>query len=328
MHSPIEVNKIYNEDCLITMKNIPNHSVDLIIADPPYYKRMLKDTCGNKYDWDNQWNSFEDYINWNKLLFSHFERILKITGSLYIFTDIKISAHLQIELDKKFNLENIIIWHKKTNLTRKGWKFFRQYTNVVENILFYSKEPRSSAIRDNNPKYRKLIAPLVDYFKNEKNKIKQKYGFKTDAEFNEFISEITKTRSIAAKHYFSYSQYELPTKERYLMLQSIDKGIFKRDYEELRRPFNQEENYTNVWSFPTIISKGFIQHPTQKPIEMIKRIINVSSRPNDLVYIPFLGSGTSAIAARKLSRKFIASEIKTEYCEIAIKRLKKEKMLF
>ena len=49
----IELNKIYNEDCLETMKKMDDKSVDLIIADPPYYK-IVED------DWDNQWDTIEE----------------------------------------------------------------------------------------------------------------------------------------------------------------------------------------------------------------------------------------------------------------------------
>ena len=73
----LELNKIYNMDCLEGMKMLDDKSVDLIIADPPYYRIMLRDYAGNKYEWDNQWDSFEKYIEWCKLLFIQFKRIIK-----------------------------------------------------------------------------------------------------------------------------------------------------------------------------------------------------------------------------------------------------------
>jgi DNA modification methylase len=62
-------------------------------------------------------------------------------------------------------------------------------------------------------------------------------------------------------------------------------------------------------------------HPTQKPEELIKWMINYWSFEEDIVLDPFLGSGTTAVACKQLKRNFIGIEINPEYCEIAKKRL-------
>lgn len=59
-------------------------------------------------------------------------------------------------------------------------------------------------------------------------------------------------------------------------------------------------------------------HPTQKPLKLIKHLIN----GQDLILDPFLGSGTTAVAAKELGRRFIGIEISQEYCDIAVKRLR------
>ena len=63
-------------------------------------------------------------------------------------------------------------------------------------------------------------------------------------------------------------------------------------------------------------------HPTEKPLEAIKQQILIGSKENDLVFDPFMGSGTAAVACKELNRNFIGCEIETRYCEIAEKRLK------
>ena len=65
-------------------------------------------------------------------------------------------------------------------------------------------------------------------------------------------------------------------------------------------------------------------HPTQKPIGIIEPLIGVSSNENDIVLDPFLGSGTTAVAAKQLGRRFIGIEISEKYCEIARQRLRQE----
>ena len=64
------------------------------------------------------------------------------------------------------------------------------------------------------------------------------------------------------------------------------------------------------------------QHPSPKPVSMLKAIINNFTNPNDLILDPFLGSGTTAVACKELGRRCIGIEINSTYCDIAIKRLK------
>ena len=63
-------------------------------------------------------------------------------------------------------------------------------------------------------------------------------------------------------------------------------------------------------------------HPTEKPLEIIKQQILIGSKENDLVFDPFTGSGTTAVACKELNRNFIGCEIEPKYCEIAEKRLR------
>ena len=84
---------------------------------------------------------------------------------------------------------------------------------------------------------------------------------------------------------------------------------------------NQNELYNKVIHVPTEKVK---LHPTQKPVELLERLIMLSSNENDIVFDPFIGSGTTAIACLKANRRFIGCEITEQYCNIAIKRIKVE----
>ena len=74
----VELNKVYNMDCIEYMKTLPDESVDLIIADPPANK-IVKDK------WDNQWENEDDYVEWALNVIIECERILKKTGTLYLY---------------------------------------------------------------------------------------------------------------------------------------------------------------------------------------------------------------------------------------------------
>lgn len=63
------------------------------------------------------------------------------------------------------------------------------------------------------------------------------------------------------------------------------------------------------------------RHPTQKPEKLVAKLVLASSRPGDLVLDPSLGSGTTAVVARKLGRRFVGIEIDSEHCLAALRRL-------
>lgn len=79
----------------------------------------------------------------------------------------------------------------------------------------------------------------------------------------------------------------------------------------------------NVWeiSAPQSEEKKFGKHPTQKPVELLKRIILASTREKDLVLDPFCGSSTTGVAAFLLDRKYVGIDLEEEYLALSKKRL-------
>lgn len=81
----------------------------------------------------------------------------------------------------------------------------------------------------------------------------------------------------------------------------------------------------DVWRFPTLAGKRFagerVDHPTQKPLSVTRRIVNHFSNPGDLVLVPFVGSGTECVAAVELGRKYIGAELNPDYVKIAEMRI-------
>lgn len=87
------------------------------------------------------------------------------------------------------------------------------------------------------------------------------------------------------------------------------------------------KNPTDVWQFPKVTSgrnrssKERTPHPAQFPLQVIDRIIKGSSNPGDVVLDPFMGSGTTALAALSNQRKVVGFEVDRRYCEIAARRI-------
>ena len=107
------------------------------------------------------------------------------------------------------------------------------------------------------------------------------------------------------------------------------------NYNELKQinPKKKQNGETkqmrDVWDLPLVQGKerlrdeeGKTLHPTQKPEELLKRIIIASSNPDDIVLDPFLGSGTTAVVAKRLDRKWIGIEKKRKYVQASKKRIK------
>ncbi len=98
-----------------------------------------------------------------------------------------------------------------------------------------------------------------------------------------------------------------------------------KDWEETETGNYRLTHPSNIWSdisIPFWSMSENTDHPTQKPEKLIAKLILASSRPGDFVFDPFLGSGTTAVVAQKLGRRFCGIEENREYCCWALKRLK------
>ena len=87
--------------------------------------------------------------------------------------------------------------------------------------------------------------------------------------------------------------------------------------------WNGGNNTPNVWRIGKIIPSEK-QHPTQKPVGLNIKIIEIHSDPLDLVLEPFAGHGSALVACERLNRQWIGIEISEKYCEIAAKRIENE----
>jgi len=118
-------------------------------------------------------------------------------------------------------------------------------------------------------------------------------------------------KSNKSKHYFNYKQMKELNENK-----------------QMRSIWNIEDNDPeNVWeiSAPGKKEKESGKHPTQKPEELLKRIVLASTRKGDIILDPFNGSGTTGIAAYKLDRKYVGIDNNKDFLNLAIKRFNKEK---
>ncbi|GIV37174.1 MAG: hypothetical protein KatS3mg032_1553 [Cyclobacteriaceae bacterium] len=101
----------------------------------------------------------------------------------------------------------------------------------------------------------------------------------------------------------------------------------KRKLIDYRKPvptvYSSEKVPGNVWEFPRVRYRmeEYENHPTQKPIALLERIIKASSNKGDLVLDPFSGTFTTCFVAKELGRKSIGIELQDEYVKIGLRRL-------
>jgi site-specific DNA-methyltransferase (adenine-specific) len=141
-----------------------------------------------------------------------------------------------------------------------------------------------------------------------------------------------------ASHWFSSSQWALPTAENYEWLRELfnakcngggpqylrrEYEDLRREYEDLRRPFSVSADvpYTDVWDFPTVQAYPG-KHPCEKPVALMEHIIRASSRDGAVVFDPFMGSGSTGMAALREGRAFIGIEKDAGYFAGACNRIK------
>ncbi len=93
------------------------------------------------------------------------------------------------------------------------------------------------------------------------------------------------------------------------------------NYNLLNTP-NPRTQMSSVWRIPAVSTTEKLHgyHPTQKPLRLVRRALVASTRQGDLVFDPFCGSGTTAVAAKELGRFFVGAELEEEFCELAERR--------
>ena len=132
-------------------------------------------------------------------------------------------------------------------------------------------------------------------------------------------------------HWFTRSQWAFIPEEHYRKLQAAarEHDAFKREHDDLKREFyatrayfdNAHDNMTDVWEFPRVTGEERHGHATPKPSVMIQRCIKSSTPDGGLVVEPFLGSGTTMVAAQNLQRKCYGIEISPAYCAVILERM-------
>jgi site-specific DNA-methyltransferase (adenine-specific) len=332
---------LHHGDCLAHMRTMPDNSVDAIVTDPPYFG--VKDD-----DWDNQWKDAGHFIEWIGELCVEWQRILKPNGSLYCFASPQMAWGVEGEIRKRFDVLCNVRWQKppfstKAEMFRK--EDLRCYFPASETIIFAEHYGADNIAKGEASYVGKcdelrgfVFEPIRAYLDGER----ERAGV-TPRQVNDA------TRTQMAGHWFTRVQWALPTAKHYATMREIFNGQggdylrtqyedlrtqyedlrtqyedLRTQYEDLRRPFNVTPDvpYTDVWTFRTVQAyEG--KHVCEKPLALMEHIILASTRPGAIVFDPFMGSGSTGVAAVLNGRSFIGCEMDAKHFANASSRIRK-----
>lgn len=230
-------------DCIEKMQEMPDDSVDMTFADPPF-------NLGKRYSSYRDGQGVKEYLEWCYRWLDEMVRLTKPEGSILVHNIPKWLVYFGAHLNSRAHFKHWIAWHAMSNPVGKT------LLPTHYGILFYTKQAK---------------------------------GFK----FFEVRAPHAKCRVC---------------------------GEFHKDYggkSHQRHPFGALVG--DVWTDIHRIrhNKRRDPHPCQLPVHLMERLILMTTEPGDVVLDPFLGTGTTAIAARSLGRKCIGIDLDSKYIEIA-----------
>jgi DNA modification methylase len=318
----MEVNKIHNINFLDN--TLPDKCANLIIADPPYFEV--------KGDFDFIWKSFNDYLQDVEKWAIECKRLLADNGTLFWYGMDRKIAYAQIIFDKQFELLGTLVWEKPS--IANEWDTRRTFPERgQERILMYSNEIGMTGLEMITEEYIKPRNPFSLYLTDELKKAKvtvkeiaqlfpSRTGGLTGCVSNWLNGDnvITEEQYLKIRAYLNNEylrkEYEYLRKE-YEDLRKEYEDL-RKEYEDKRRPFNNYLGLTDVLRFSRVHNAI---HPTQKPEDLTRSLILTCSRENDLVVVPFAGSGTECAMSVKEGRKTIGFEITEKHAKMSNDRV-------
>lgn len=304
---------------------IPEKSINLIIADPPYFEVMG--------EFDFVWNSFDDYLNDVERWAIECKRVLADNGCILWWGHAKKIAYSQIIFDKYFNLGNSIVWEKTECKTRtQDYQKARHFAPVTERCLFYTNEVEMTSREFIEKEFIAHRNPFSIYLKSEfqnanitNKQIAELFPSKTGGLTGCVSNWLNGDHIITRNQYLIIKEYlngDYLKKEYDDLKKEYDNLIAEHDY--LRRPFNNVYKLTDVirGSQEAHISCQY-DHETIKPLTLTKKLIQTTSRKGDKVLIPFGGSGTEVEACIETKRDYICFEIAENHYKTIKEREKK-----
>ena len=307
-------------------KLMGGNKADMVFTDPPYGMKKENEGVAN----DNL--NFDDLLAFNKEWIPLSFSALKENGSWYCWgideplMDIYAEILKPMQKNKQIAFRNLLTWDKGNGQGQLASEF-RMYPIADEKCLFVMCGGDSvQGFCVNQDDYSENMDKVRLYLEAEIKKLNQSdkviahaLGYKDGRTVN---------------HWWSKSQFALPTRENYEALRKYGKSVLKdydflkKDYDELKKDFyegrsyfdNTHDNQNNVWHFDRAGKTERVGHSTPKPIALCSRAIKSSSREDEIVLDLFGGGGSTLMACEQLNRKCFMMELEPQWVDVIINR--------
>lgn len=324
----IEVNRIYNMDNIVGFKELDDESVDVILEDPPYL--YLKNQKLDK--------PFDENMH-----FVESKRILKRNGFIVLFgRGTSFYRWNKILEDLGFTFKEEVIWDKaycssplmnmsrvhetisiftkgKGSINRVKVPYLEMKGHDLNAIIADIKRMRSIL---NNTKSLDAVLSFLENNKIQSDGTRQNLSTTVSSA----IQGVDRSVSVVRAMRDGMSEKTIIRTDREMSDRSTKYAVTSDKRKTGDRSVNAMQSISFGLNEKTIIRHPRDHysaiHPTQKPVQLIERLLALVSKPGDLVVDGFSGSGSTAIAAYNIDRKFVAFEIDEEYYNASVMRLK------
>lgn len=325
----LEIDHIYNEDCLEGMKRIDDNSIDLVLTDPPYL--YLKN---QKLD-----RPFDE-----KAFFSEVKRVLKKDGFIVCFgRGTSFYRWNTILADMGFTFKEEIIWdkgytssplmkiarvHETCSISTKGNGSINKVKIPYIEMKQFDLASMQSDINRlmttyQNPKSMQAVKEFIENNKLTIDKsMKPRMGVTCVHETGD-ADGAAKIFSVMSN---GLREKTIIRSDRRYSDKFTKYGINSDKRKTGDRPTNIAQSMSYGMNEKSIINETPLRkqaiHPTEKPVRLLERLMLLTSKEGDLVLDPFRGSASTAVACINQQRHFIGFEIDKEYFDVSIERLK------
>ncbi len=311
--SYFQANAIYCGDCRHILKRFPDEQIDLIYADPPFFSnRNYEVIWGDGYElrsFEDRWKGgIENYVDWIRPALEQCNRVLKKTGAFYLHCDWHAVHYLKVALDGIFGRDNFRneISVKRIRKNVNEFATVKRLNTAFDSILFYAKSDEH-----------RIVPPVKPEIKPDRWHAFDASELRTGMDYELF------------GHKPPLGGHWRWTKER--AEKAIKEGRLRPNPKTGKPEYlisgTEHTLVTSAWD--DISAYSFKSgYPTEKSEALLKRIIEMSSKPTDIVLDPFCGCGTAVVVASDptLSRRYIGVDISPTACNLIERRLRSKKI--
>ncbi len=326
--SLLDTRMIYCGDNLDQLRKLPDACVDLIYIDPPFnsnrnYEVFWGETK-EKRSFDDRHESTRAYIEFMRPRCVELARVLKKTGSFYYHCDWHASHYVKVMLDQIFgenNFVNEIIWKRSRNRSSMR-KILRRAHDTIFSYV-------GSGQYTFNMQYKSLSEGSLELYKHHDERGRYQLvpllvSGKRNGETGKIWNGVDPNKcGQSGMHWVTLPENLDEYEASGLVFWPDKKGG------QPRLKYYLEDNLgvplSDLWDDIDLIHSSSLEsrgYPTQKPLPLLERIIEISSNPNDIVFDAFCGCGTALVAAQNLGRQWIGIDISPTACRVMAKRLR------